>query len=241
MNRPSLVLAAMLLAAGLGGCPKKWQNGECETSENCREQAGFGKVCVQGRCQECGQDGDCRGGFVCKANRCEPRPECEAPSDCASGKTCLAGRCVAAAPTAECGPDAGGRSCAPGQACESGRCVASTPAPGPCDHLGSVSFAFDSAALSPEARATLEASARCFAEKGMKALRLEGNCDERGTTEYNMHLGQRRADAVKKFLSGVGVPARSISTVSFGKERPVCSEHDETCWRKNRRVDTRSP
>jgi len=240
MSRLLAALASLVLVAGLGGCPKKWQSGECETSENCRGQVGFGKVCVQGRCQECGQDTDCASGFVCKASRCEPRPECEGPSDCAAGKSCQAGRCVAVAPAAECGPASGGRPCSPGQECEAGRCVAARPPPpGPCDDLGSVYFAFDSSMLSPEARATLQKNARCVFEKGA-GLRIEGNCDERGTAEHNMHLGQRRADAVKEFLGGLGVPAKSLSAVSFGKERPVCQEHDESCWQKNRRADSRS-
>jgi len=65
---------------------------------------------------------------------------------------------------------------------------------------------------------------------------LEGNCDERGSAEYNLALGERRAKAAKEFLTQIGVPAERLSTISYGHERPVCSEHDEACWQKNRRA-----
>lgn len=65
---------------------------------------------------------------------------------------------------------------------------------------------------------------------------VEGNCDERGSPEYNLALGDRRAKAAYEFLTQIGVPAERMSTVSYGQERPVCTEHDETCWQKNRRA-----
>ena len=66
---------------------------------------------------------------------------------------------------------------------------------------------------------------------------ITGNCDERGTNEYNMALGQRRADAAAKFLMGLGVGKDRIGTVSYGEEKPLCMEHNEDCWSKNRRDD----
>ncbi len=235
MRRALLALASLCVFV-LAGCPKKWENGECQTSENCKDQVGYGKVCVQGRCQECGLDTDCKAGFVCKANKCEPRPECESPADCAAGKTCQDGKCVAAALPDECGPD---RPCAAGQECQAGRCVAAAAkAPGPCDTLQSAYFGFDESTLTAEARATLEQDASCVKDKAVK-LKIEGNCDERGTKEYNLHLGQRRADAVKKYLSGLGIARKDISTVSFGKEKPICTEATEDCWQKNRRADVK--
>lgn len=65
---------------------------------------------------------------------------------------------------------------------------------------------------------------------------VEGNCDERGSPEYNLALGDRRAKAAYEFLTQIGVPAERMSTVSYGQERPVCTEHDENCWQKNRRA-----
>jgi peptidoglycan-associated lipoprotein len=65
---------------------------------------------------------------------------------------------------------------------------------------------------------------------------LEGHCDERGSAEYNLGLGDRRASAAKEFLQGLGVPADRLKTISYGKERPQCTEQNESCWQKNRRV-----
>jgi len=233
MRRIWIALASVALSIALSGCAKHWKNGECETSDNCKEQEGFGKVCVQGHCQECGADSDCKAGFACRENRCVPRPECASSADCPSGKMCDAGRCVVD-PDA-CSP---GVACSGGRECVNGRCVApATPAArGPCDELQSVHFAYDAALLSPEARSILGQDAKCLASAG-RHLEVEGNCDERGTAEYNLHLGQRRAEAVKKYLVGLGVAKSRIRTVSYGKERPVCSEPTEACWQKNRRAD----
>jgi peptidoglycan-associated lipoprotein len=67
-------------------------------------------------------------------------------------------------------------------------------------------------------------------------LTVEGHCDERGSAEYNMALGQERAQAAKDYLVQVGIPSDQLATVSYGKEKPVCDEHDEACWQKNRRI-----
>jgi peptidoglycan-associated lipoprotein len=68
------------------------------------------------------------------------------------------------------------------------------------------------------------------------AIVIEGHCDERGSAEYNLGLGDRRASSAKEFLQGLGVPADRLKTISYGKERPQCTEGNETCWQKNRRV-----
>ncbi len=240
--RRALLLIAPVLALALAGCPSKPKDGECKTSEDCEHQTGFGPVCVQGRCEECGQDTDCKAGFVCRANKCMPRPECERDTDCPSGRACEAGRCVAAAPKPECGSDA---DCGSGKACESGRCVAAAPAAAivpecPADgRYEAVYFDFDKSLIRPDGEATLQKSADCIKKQGVRAVVVEGNCDERGTVEYNMHLGQRRAEAAKKYLQRLGVNVK-IKAVSYGKEKPICSEHDESCWEKNRRGDVRA-
>jgi peptidoglycan-associated lipoprotein len=222
--------------AGLSGCAKHWKNGECETSDNCKEQEGFGKVCVQGHCQECGTDADCKAGFACRENRCVPRPECASAADCPLGKTCDAGRCVVD-PDA-CSP---GVACSGGRDCVNGRCVAPALAPaakGPCDELESVHFSYNEALLTAEARKILERDVKCLSSRSIHLV-VEGNCDERGTSEYNLHLGQRRAEAVKKYVKGLGVAPTRVSTVSYGKERPVCTESTESCWQQNRRADVK--
>ena len=68
-------------------------------------------------------------------------------------------------------------------------------------------------------------------------VRIEGNCDERGTVTYNQALGQRRAVSAKKYLTDMGISGSRISLISYGKEKPVCTEHTEKCWQKNRRDD----
>jgi len=236
--RRSLLFAVAVSTITLAGCPKPPQNGECKTSEDCKDQTGYGKVCVQGQCQECAGDTDCKAGFVCRANKCQPRPECEGPADCAAGKTCQDGRCVSSWTPGTCDAD---HACPADQDCMGGRCVTRAkpvePVVDACANLPGVYFGFDEASLTAEARASLEKSAQCL--KTAAKVTIEGNCDERGTAEYNMHLGQRRAEAVKKYLTGLGIAPKSISTVSYGKEKPVCSESNEGCWQRNRRADVR--
>lgn len=72
-------------------------------------------------------------------------------------------------------------------------------------------------------------------EQGLRVV-IEGNADERGTVEYNIALGQRRADAVRQYLEELGVSPAQVRTVSYGEERPMCTEHSEDCWAKNRRA-----
>src|ERR1035438_9175329 len=67
-------------------------------------------------------------------------------------------------------------------------------------------------------------------------LTVEGHCDERGSAEYNLALGQERAQAAKDYLVQVGIPSDQLATISYGKEKPACEEHDEACWQKNRRI-----
>ncbi len=100
-----------------------------------------------------------------------------------------------------------------------------------------VHFAFDSSTIDDEARAIIEAhSAHLVANPQLKVT-LEGNCDERGTREYNLALGERRAQAVERMMKVLGVAGNRIKTVSYGEEKPLCQEHDESCWRQNRRAE----
>ena len=102
--------------------------------------------------------------------------------------------------------------------------------------LKDVFFAYDAAVLREDQQAALSDDARWLkANSGTKVL-IEGHCDERGTAEYNLGLGERRASAVKNYLIAAGIPAARISTVSYGKERPFALGHDETTWQQNRRA-----
>lgn len=97
-------------------------------------------------------------------------------------------------------------------------------------------FEFDSAVLLPEARAALIAHSE-YLRSATRSVRLEGHADERGTREYNMALGERRANAVRDFLVLQGVSSSRIETVSYGEERPAVTGSGESSWSKNRRVE----
>jgi peptidoglycan-associated lipoprotein len=100
-----------------------------------------------------------------------------------------------------------------------------------------VNFDFDRYNLTPAAREILGRHANALLEKPAAALRIEGHCDERGTVDYNLALGERRASAVKAFLVQYGIPAESITTVSYGKERPKDLRRNEAGWAINRRAE----
>jgi peptidoglycan-associated lipoprotein len=99
-----------------------------------------------------------------------------------------------------------------------------------------VFFDFDSSALRPDAVATLNANADVLKGKAEVKIQVEGHCDERGTQEYNLALGERRALAVRDYLIKVGVAGERISTISYGEEKPAVDGHDEAAWGKNRRA-----
>jgi len=109
----------------------------------------------------------------------------------------------------------------------------STVSSGP---LKDVFFAFDRAELSEEARAALKANTEWLKANGSVRVQIEGHCDERGAEDYNMALGAKRAQAAMDYLTSLGITAVRMSTVSFGEEAPVCREHTEECWAKNRRA-----
>jgi peptidoglycan-associated lipoprotein len=103
--------------------------------------------------------------------------------------------------------------------------------------LKPIYFDFDRAELRADAAQTLTANAARIREIGSLMVRVEGHCDERGTVEYNLALGDRRARAAKDQLMSLGVPAGRLRTISYGKERPADPGHDEASWAKNRRAE----
>ncbi len=107
------------------------------------------------------------------------------------------------------------------------------------EKLESIYFDFDKYVIKPEFRDALKRNAEWLRENPNAKVVIEGNCDERGTNEYNMALGQRRADAAAKYLMDLGIAKDRVSTVSFGEEKPICTESNEACWSKNRRDDFR--
>lgn len=101
--------------------------------------------------------------------------------------------------------------------------------------LSTVNFDFDSSVIRSDARQVLDNNVYYLKENKSVEIQIEGHCDERGSIEYNMALGERRAMAIKKYLIASGISSSRITTVSFGKERPVAFGHDESSWAQNRR------
>jgi peptidoglycan-associated lipoprotein len=102
--------------------------------------------------------------------------------------------------------------------------------------LVDVHFDFDKYAIRPRDAEILDANARWLRSNADARVLIEGHCDERGTDEYNLSLGDRRAKAAVDYLVAQGIPAARMVTISYGKERPQCSDHNEACWAKNRRA-----
>jgi peptidoglycan-associated lipoprotein len=223
--RRIIAVALPLFALTLAGCPRGQKDGDCKSSEDCAAQQGYGKVCIEGKCQECGRNEDCPAGFVCKDLKCAPKPECDEQTPCPAGQACEAGRCTGTALP----PDAAG---------------AATQQPteptGPVCELQRVQFAFDDASLKSDARDALAANADCIKQMNVSRVRIEGHCDERGTNEYNQHLGQRRAEAVRRYLANLGLDGGMFDAVSFGEEQPLCTESSEDCWQQNRRAEIKA-
>jgi peptidoglycan-associated lipoprotein len=118
--------------------------------------------------------------------------------------------------------------------------VAGNPLRDPSNILSkrSVYFDFDSNAVKDEYRGMVQAHSRYMtADKKDSRIRIEGNCDERGSREYNLALGQRRAESVKKVMTVLGVQDARIETTSYGEEKPMAMGHDEASWAQNRRAD----
>ncbi|UCG78242.1 MAG: peptidoglycan-associated lipoprotein Pal [Nitrospirota bacterium] len=104
------------------------------------------------------------------------------------------------------------------------------------DVLVDIHFDFDRYEIKEGDKATLKAIADVMIQDAAVSVRIEGHCDERGTNEYNLGLGDNRANAAKSYLMTLGVPSSRILTISYGEERPICTQSDEGCWARNRRA-----
>ena len=105
--------------------------------------------------------------------------------------------------------------------------------------LETVHYAYDSATLDPGAKSTLKANSQILKDKTSLKVQIEGHCDERGGIQYNIALGERRANAAKAFLVDKGVDAERVTIISYGKEKPIDQGHDDSAWAKNRRANFR--
>ena len=204
MMLTSLGVACAGLIGGCGG--PEYPN--CNTDEHCHE----GEYCVNGTCQQCRPgENDCPAGQQCNDGRCD-RIEgyCSGSGDCPSGQDCVNGRCQA-------GSDA----------------TNDTDLAGACS-LQSISFAYDSSDLDQASRNALESNARCINERDIPHVTLTGHCDPRGTEEYNLALGDRRARGVQGYLERLGVDGSRMSSRSMGEEM---AHEDQASWAGDRRVE----
>jgi peptidoglycan-associated lipoprotein len=106
----------------------------------------------------------------------------------------------------------------------------------PSPSLEDIYFDYDQSVLRADARTTLEENAKVLRANNGQKIVIEGHCDERGTLAYNLILGERRAQSVKRYLENLGVATSQLQIISYGKERPFCTDHSEACWQSNRRA-----
>ena len=204
-----VVSAAVVLVAGTG-CGPKYP--KCDGDNDCHQ----GEFCVNGLCQQCRADQDCPAGQRCASGACQAIPGyCNSSSDCGPGQECRNNMCVA-------------------------QQQASAPPPPPppaapagCS-LDPVYFEFDSSNLDQSSRDKLSQDAACIKEKMIKSVHVTGMTDPRGTEEYNLALGDRRAQSAKKYLQTLGISA-SVSASSMGEEQATGS--DESTWARDRRAE----
>lgn len=193
----------------LGGCPPSYPN--------------------------CDGDGDCQDGEFCVDNTCQ---QCRSDSDCQEGQRCASGRCEAI--EGYCADDS---ACPDGQECRNNRCatiqtVDNTPPPqdntaGPCS-LEPVYFEFDSHDLDRSSRDIISANASCVRDRSISSVHITGYTDPRGTEEYNLALGDRRAQSVRRYMVQLGVPDGAVTASSVGEE--MSSGTNESGWRRDRKV-----
>ncbi len=186
--------------------------------------------CSNGKCNRrpgyCDETVACAG--KCRNNECGP--ECLGDNECTREQFCSGGACAA---RPECGENSLTATCSDDKECRGGTCVQKV-----AQCTGDpVYFDFDRANIKRDQRAKFNAIAECLRDPNAAAVQLAGHCDERGTAEYNLALGQRRADASAGYLKNLGAPAGKVSTVSYGEERPAASGRNERVWSKNRRVE----
>lgn len=241
--RACLVVAATLTAMLAAGCPGP-EYPKCESDDQCKSNKDGKKIneyCLFGQCQECAKDTQCSAGMKCNKGRCEKT--CTGDGECGEGNICEASRCM----KAQCKTN---DACGTGATCEAGRCKraadAGTGTGGTgtggdenlkCDMKGRVQFDFNAADLRPDGRASLDNMAKCLKKNTTWRLTVEGHCDERGTPEFNLSLGESRAKSVKKYLTALGVEDARVKVVSYGEEKPLSNEGTEDAWARNRRAE----
>lgn len=246
-----LIVAGALLMLLFVGCGPTYP--ECHEDGDCADKNEF---CVNAKCSQCRSDGDCADeSQVCEGGSCQKIVGyCNPPSFTCPGKQkCRSKRCGP-----ECFEDSVAVDCAPGQMCRNNACVdppqctvdADCPAGQICQNERCVSppqcmarevyFDFDESTITASAKSTLADNASCYKERAEGAsVKVTGHCDERGTEEYNLALGDRRAKAAKKTLKSNGIAEKKMKVISRGEyELAVPNARSESDHGKNRRVVT---
>jgi peptidoglycan-associated lipoprotein len=205
---------------------------ECKTDDNCVDKTGdkcmmcsSGNTCVtKSGC--CHSDEDCPGGKCWKDEGADIGTcggECKTDAHCPAGRTCIGERCVAPAP----------KGCAGG--CPAGKKCVGTVCEWSCE-FQPIYYDYNESALTTDARGILNQNASCAKTIGVP-VSVEGHTDERGTDEYNMQLGMRRAASAKNFVIDKGASSGNLSTISYGEDHPTCTDSGENCWWRNRRAE----
>ncbi len=236
----AMAILALVFAGGgslLGACAGP-RYPACDNDEQCKSETHKG-VCVNHLCTQCRDNTQCGKGQECQAGACNTIADyCEDDTGCGPGGSCGKNhRCVKQIEprvSVECDDQ---HSCQGGSRCENGHCVLA-PHGGPgCADFPSPKFDYESPEIRADGREVLERLAKCMLSGSLKGVRLllTGHCDARGEYEYNMGLGAQRAEGIKTFLTGLGIPGSMISTSSRGKLD--ATGVDEAGWSNDRRVD----
>ena len=230
------VAAGFATAIALAACEASPKFPSCDNDDQCNADGHKG-FCVERKCVECREDADgvsatesrggphqsvCGAGKTCASGACVDIPGwCDDTHPCASGNTCVANHCQSAqraeaAPFVECDET---KACANGGKCQNGHCTQPIQGGPGCTDFPPPKFDYESPDVRGEGRATLERLAECLNRGSLKGadVLLTGHCDARGEQEFNMSLGDNRAQAVKEFLVGLGVPADKVRTSSRGE------------------------
>ena len=199
---------------------------QCRNSNDCGE----GRECANGKCNVvvgyCRDASQCQPGEICAGNRCRP---CQVDTECPAGGICEAGRCS----RSQCMKD---DDCPQDKDCVRGRCLGSSKPvdSGPPCPLESVYFGFNLSSLTSDGTNTLSKNAACLKKTG-RSIDLVGRADPRGTTEYNMALSDRRAQAARDYLRRAGIDSTRLKPVPRGNLDATGT--DEASWARDRRVD----
>jgi peptidoglycan-associated lipoprotein len=205
---PALAALAVGVALWGAGCGPKYP--ACDDDKDCKPS----EFCVNKQCQQCRDDANCAPGQSCNAGACGDIPGyCDETKACPGDQECVGNRC---------------------QAPQTEPLERQAPVSTGCQ-LQAVYFAFDSSNLEPSARDVIAKNAKCVREKSMTGVRITGYTDNRGTEEYNLALGDRRARSVAQYMGSLGVEKGKLTPASMGEE--LARGEDESAMAQDRKVE----